>query len=163
MTEGRPVELMPHDPAWAAQARGHAEALRGALGPILITVHHIGSTSIPGIKAKPVIDLMPIVGSLDALDANAHAVTGLGYDWRGEFGIAGRRFCTLTQADGRRLVNVHFFTAESAEVAPVFSRLSARASGSGARIRSGENAGGRPQSRQCRGLYRCEGALDRGV
>ena len=108
--ERRTVELAPHDPAWAATARAESERLKGTLGPTLIVVHHIGSTSIPGIKAKPIVDLMPLVRSLDDLDAQAERIKSLGYDWRGEFGIAGRRFCTLNdEQTGKRAIHVHFF------------------------------------------------------
>lgn len=94
-----------------------AARFAAALGDCLITVEHIGSTAIPGIVAKPVIDLMPIVQSLSALDAKAEAIRTLGYDWRGEFGIPGRRYCTLNDPKtGQRLFNVHCFEAGSAQI-----------------------------------------------
>ena len=107
----RSVELVPHDPAWADTARAESERLKGALGAVFVGAHHIGSTAIPGIKAKPIVDLLPLVRSLEELDAQADRVKSLGYDWRGEFGITGRRFCTLddSQTD-KRLIHVHFFT-----------------------------------------------------
>ncbi len=110
MSERKQVELVPHDPAWAVRAREAGEALGGALGDLLVAVHHIGSTAIPAIKAKPIVDLMPLVTSLADLDARAHKVKALGYEWRGEFGIAGRRYCTLADPQtGKRLIHVHFF------------------------------------------------------
>lgn len=93
----------------------HGERLR-VLGSTLVTVHHIGSTSVPGLAAKPIIDLMPLVTSLAALDAERGRLEALGYDWHGEFGIAGRRYCTLCDAAGIRLVHAHFFSADSPEV-----------------------------------------------
>lgn len=116
-SDTRPVELAAHDPSWAQQAIVHGDALRAALGATLIEVHHIGSTSILGIKAKPTIDLMPIARSLDELDAKSESVCALGYEWRGEFGIAGRRFCPLTDVTtGKRLVNVHFYAPGNSEI-----------------------------------------------
>lgn len=104
------MELAPHDPAWAVRAREAGEALSSVLGDTLIVIHHIGSTAISGIKAKPIVDLMPLVTSLADLDACADRVKALGYDWRGEFGIAGRRYCTLIDPrTGTRSIHVHFF------------------------------------------------------
>lgn len=63
-----PVELCPHDPAWAETARTEAARLAAVLGDNLLIVHHVGSTAIPGIRAKPIVDLMPVVADLHRLD-----------------------------------------------------------------------------------------------
>jgi GrpB-like predicted nucleotidyltransferase (UPF0157 family) len=103
----RAVELVPHDPAWALQAAEESALISFALGPALIRVEHVGSTSIPGLRAKPTIDLLGVAISLEALDAREGAMIALGYAWRGEFGLAGRRYCSRDAPDGRRLFNVH--------------------------------------------------------
>jgi GrpB-like predicted nucleotidyltransferase (UPF0157 family) len=110
-----PVTLAAYDPAWPQLAARHAERL-AVLGGTLVAVHHIGSTSVPGLAAKPIIDLMPLVTSLAALDAERGRLEALGYDWHGEFGIAGRRYCALCDAAGNRLAHVHFFSADSPQV-----------------------------------------------
>jgi GrpB-like predicted nucleotidyltransferase (UPF0157 family) len=61
------VLLAPYDPAWPEMAADHAARLQ-ALRSTLVAVHHIGSTSVPGLAAKPIIDLMPLVTNLDDLD-----------------------------------------------------------------------------------------------
>jgi GrpB-like predicted nucleotidyltransferase (UPF0157 family) len=112
------VELVPHDPAWAAAAEAEGEALKAALGPCLRRVHHIGSTAIPGIRAKPILDLIPVVTSLEALVARRTAVKAMGYDWRGEFGLKGRRYCTRSDPEtGRRLSQLHCYAEGSPEIA----------------------------------------------
>lgn len=109
---------MPHDPRWATRASEEAARLRAALGANLLEVHHIGSTAIPGIEAKPIIDLMPVVQSLDLVDQSVEAISRIGYDFFGEYGIAGRRFCTWSNpADGRREVHVHIFASGSVHIA----------------------------------------------
>lgn len=83
------------------------------LGDMIVAIHHIGSTAVPGLMSKPVIDLMPIVTSLETLDARQSDVEALGLGWHGEFGVDGRRFCTLNHQDGSRLANVHFYAQGS--------------------------------------------------
>ena len=112
------VELFPPSPEWAILAATEAARLKSALGDVLITVHHIDSTAIPGILAKPIVDLIPVVTDLPALDAREDAIRALGYKWYGEFGLLGRRYCTLTDAvAGKRKVQLHCY-AEGAEGLP---------------------------------------------
>jgi GrpB-like predicted nucleotidyltransferase (UPF0157 family) len=111
------VELVTHDPAWATFAECETARLRDALGTLLLEVHHIGSTAIPQIVAKPIIDLVPVVENLDQLDASRAKIESLGYVWRGEFGISGRRFCLRDDPrDGRRLVHAHFFAGGDSQI-----------------------------------------------
>jgi GrpB-like predicted nucleotidyltransferase (UPF0157 family) len=112
----RKVELVPHDPTWAAQAAAESARLAEAIGPTLIHIEHVGSTSIPGIRAKPTIDLQPIVKSLADLDARQPQVEALGYIWRGEFGIPGRRYC-IREENRRRLFHVHCHEQGHPEIA----------------------------------------------
>jgi GrpB-like predicted nucleotidyltransferase (UPF0157 family) len=110
MAEHRRVIVAPHDPSFAARAVEEGDAIRRALGDCVLVVHHIGSTALP-IPAKPLLDLMPIVRDVTELDGDDRivAMTALGYEARGEYGIAGRRFFTKTDADGTRTHNVHCF------------------------------------------------------
>lgn len=75
-----PVEIAPYDPSWPAQFREEAERLREVLAPWLAgPIEHIGSTAIPELAAKPVIDIMAGVTSLDASRPAIDAATGVGY------------------------------------------------------------------------------------
>ena len=115
MLQPIPVILAAHDPEWPRTAATYANRLR-VLGSNLVAVHHIGSTSIPGLIAKPIIDLIPVVNSLAGLDEQRHHVEVLGYHWHGEFGISGRRYCSLTDEAGVRVVQLHFFKTDSPHV-----------------------------------------------
>ncbi len=110
-----PVFLAEYNPEWPKIAAKHAERLR-ALGPILVTVHHIGSTAVPGLGAKPIIDLMPLVTVLADLDRLRYRVQALGYNWHGELGISERRYCTFSDETGSRVAQLHFFEANSSHV-----------------------------------------------
>lgn len=112
------VELAPHSPDWARHAGEESARLKEAVGDTLVVIHHIGSTSIPDILAKPVIDLMPLVRDLAALDLRESAVRALGYDWYGEFGLAGRRYCKKDDpVTKKRQFNVHFYQLDNPGIA----------------------------------------------
>src|SRR5580704_11140064 len=110
-----PVILAAYDTEWPRLAADHSRRLL-ALGPALVIVHHIGSTSVPGLAAKPMIDLMPVVNDLPELDRLRGRVEALGYGWHGELGIAGRRYCTLDDPAGVRAVQLHFFQVNSPHI-----------------------------------------------
>ena len=110
------VLLAPHDPQWAETALLEAARIASRVGPSLLRVEHIGSTAIPEIAAKPTIDLMPVVRSASDLDDCRAPMESLGYTWRGEFGIPGRRYSVLEE-DGRRLFHVHIFAEGDVNVA----------------------------------------------
>ena len=104
-----PVRLTSHDPAWAVRAEAEASRLRQAIGDVS-EIHHIGSAAIPGIVAKPIIDLLVVAPSLAALDTARPRLEALGYAWLGEYGLAGRRYCTLSDRDtGARIVQLHAY------------------------------------------------------
>src|SRR3954462_12160699 len=100
-TTQQPIVLAEPDEAWAARFANEAVAIAKALSTDLsIDIHHIGSTSIPGIVAKPVIDMLGVVASVEALDAYASRLTSLGYEAQGEYGIPGRRYFRKNAPDG---------------------------------------------------------------
>lgn len=106
---------MAHSPGWAAEFRAEAQRLRAALGDEVVAVHHVGSTAIPGISAKPIIDILLAVRQVEGLDDLGPEMLGLGYEARGEFGIPGRRFF-VKHAGPRRTHHIHAFAAGSPEL-----------------------------------------------
>lgn len=104
------VQLLPHDPLWAEQAEQEATRILRATFPAISTVDHVGSTSIPGILAKPIIDLMGIGQDLEGIEGARQQLEALGYAWHGEYGLEGRRYCTLTDgATGLRKFHLHCY------------------------------------------------------
>lgn len=109
------IVLVPHRAAWADDFAREASTVRDALSDLPITLHHIGSTSIPGIVAKPVLDMLAEVPALDALDARADRLAPLGYRALGEHGIPNRRYFQKDSADGTRTHQLHAFVVGSPE------------------------------------------------
>ncbi len=108
------VAVTAPDPTWRASFEREAALIQQAAPDI--TAHHIGSTAIQGIWAKPIIDMLLTVPSLDAFEAATPALQAIGYEARGEFGIPGRRYFVKNDAQGQRVVHAHGFTQGSAEV-----------------------------------------------
>jgi len=112
MPPSRAVTLIPHDPNWAALASGQGARIAHACDPVVLAVHHIGSTAIPGISAKPIVDLLAVAESLPALDACKPRLETLGYSWHGEHGLVGRRYCVLADPESsERQVHLHCYAA----------------------------------------------------
>jgi GrpB-like predicted nucleotidyltransferase (UPF0157 family) len=108
----RPVALSPHDPQWAVRAEALIAALRTAAPGALTALHHIGSTAVPGLAAKPVIDLLGEAGSLAAIETARAALEAAGWRWRGENGAAGRRYFTMDDSEtGERAAHLHVHAA----------------------------------------------------
>jgi GrpB-like predicted nucleotidyltransferase (UPF0157 family) len=104
------VVLAPHDPAWASQAAHHAASLQAAASGSLKVVHHIGSTAVEWIAAKPVIDLLGVAVGLTELDRARSRIEALGYVWKGEYGLVGRRYCRLHDpVSGEPRVHLHCY------------------------------------------------------
>jgi uncharacterized protein len=93
----RSVQLVAYHPEWHSLYQREAEQILHALQPELLAIHHIGSTSIPGIFAKPIIDILVEVRQIERVDIYNEAMSALGYEARGEYGLPGRRyFCKRT-------------------------------------------------------------------
>jgi GrpB-like predicted nucleotidyltransferase (UPF0157 family) len=108
----RPVALAPHDPQWTVRAKALIADLRAAAPDALTALHHIGSTAVPGLAAKPVIDLLGEAGSLAAIEAARPALEALGWRWRGENGATGRRYFTMDDPEtGARAAHLHVHAA----------------------------------------------------
>ncbi|MGH1576517.1 GrpB family protein [Planktotalea sp.] len=108
--------VVPHDPNWAADYRTEAEDIRRALTGLSIELHHIGSTAVPGVLAKPIIDIMGVASDLAGLDRYNANLERLGYEVMGELGIPNRRFFRKITAEGLRTHHLHVFLSESPHV-----------------------------------------------
>jgi GrpB-like predicted nucleotidyltransferase (UPF0157 family) len=111
------VIVVPHDPGWRRKFEVEAEIIGVALGLAVSFIHHVGSTSIPGIYAKPVIDILVEASSYEAVDQKGNSLVAKGYEALGEFGLPGRRYFRKDSARGAREFQIHVFLAGSVEAA----------------------------------------------
>lgn len=107
------IELVPYDPEWPAQYSREESRVRAALGSTALVLEHVGSTSIPGMPAKPIIDIVLAVSDSSDEPAYVPALEAHGYrlhirepDWHQH---------RLLKGGGPR-VNLHVFTAGSNEI-----------------------------------------------
>lgn len=107
---------VPHDPAWAAAFASECELLQKVLRGDITAIHHIGSTAIPGILAKPVIDILAEAGDLDRIDRRQDGMRAAGYVAKGEYGLPGRRYFQKQDPTGKRTHHLHIYAAGSPEV-----------------------------------------------
>jgi len=110
------IQVVAYDPAWRRSFEAESKHIERALGDIVVHLHHIGSTAIPGIFAKPIIDFLLEVDDIGQLDHRTSAMEELGYEAMGEFGIPGRRYFSKDNAAGIRTHQVHTFEARSPQI-----------------------------------------------
>lgn len=108
--------IVAPDPEWPAMAQEEISRWMRADLPGLVEVFHIGSTSVPGLPAKPIIDLLPVFDTLDSADAARAGIEALGYEWMGAFGLPDRRYVRLDDAAGQRRVQAHCYPQGSPEI-----------------------------------------------
>ena len=112
----RKVEVLPYDPSWPSAFEEEVARLRDPLGEILVAIHHIGSTSIPSLAAKPIIDILLVDRDHGQLDARKESMIALGYEPKGEYGIPGRRYFRKCRGDVH-LFHIHAFEFGHPEIA----------------------------------------------
>lgn len=110
----RHVVLTAPSPEWPILFNESATEIKNILGENCVDIHHIGSTAIPNIYAKPIVDILPIVKNIKLVDSLNAKFEALGYVCMGEYGIPGRRF--YWKSKDKRTHNIHLFEQGSAEI-----------------------------------------------
>jgi len=91
-----------------------SEKIKNILNDIIIDIHHIGTTAIPGIKAKPVIDILVEVKDIEEVDQYNYKMEELEYEAMGEYGILKRRF--FRKGKNNRTHHIHIFQTGNEEI-----------------------------------------------
>jgi len=100
------VEIVPYDPIWPARFAQLGSELRAALGTTALRIDHIGSTSIPGLAAKPIIDIQISVAAFEPLDAYRLHMERLGYVFRADNTGRTKRYFREAPGTPRRHIHV---------------------------------------------------------
>ena len=104
------LALAEYDPVWPRRFEAEAARIRGAIGELVEAVEHIGSTSVPGLLAKPVLDIAIAVARETDADACIAPLGSLGYEYRGPYGDdPRRRYYVRDDEQGRRFAHIHLY------------------------------------------------------
>lgn len=101
------ITVVDYHTEWPLEYEKERKKIAAVLKDNCIAVYHIGSTSVPGLAAKPIIDIMAVVRSLEQVDAVSEDFAQIGYEYLGEFGMAGRRY--LRKGGDERTHQIHIF------------------------------------------------------
>lgn len=107
--QARTIEVVPHQAGWRKDFAGLADEIAQALGNQVVDIHHIGSTAVTALWAKPIIDLLPVVQSVEAVDGLQARLAARGYEGRGEYGLPGRRYFVRWREE-KRVAHVHMYS-----------------------------------------------------
>ena len=108
------LQLLPHDPAWIEDFVFEKNRIADVLPGVSVQIEHVGSTSIPTVHAKPILDIA-ILCDKSAIDTLARALTELGYDFRGAYDDKTSHFYAVLDKDDARLCQVHIYTEANSD------------------------------------------------
>ncbi|MFQ6000681.1 MAG: GrpB family protein [Anaerolineae bacterium] len=108
------IRLVDYDPKWPILYEEEKASILGAIGDFILDIQHIGSTAVPGLGAKPIIDIMVAIRGLALIEKCIQPLQTIGYEYRGEYGIPGRHFFRKPPGDlGGRTHHLHMVERES--------------------------------------------------
>jgi GrpB-like predicted nucleotidyltransferase (UPF0157 family) len=117
------VEVVAYNPAWVAVFEKESSKIRGSLGAYAVAVHHVGSTSVPGMPAKPIVDMAVAVDPA-ALRSNLSecigAMKAIGYDYLGDWGHHGSHYFGKSSGTLRTSA-VQLHASDSADLAALLA------------------------------------------
>lgn len=109
----RKIEVVAHSKNWIKIFEAEKRLIVQSIPIGDLCVHHIGSTSVSGLAAKPIIDILLEVSNVEMLDQFNKQFESIGYECKGEFGISGRRY--FQKGGDNRSHQIHAFSRGSAD------------------------------------------------
>lgn len=105
------VQVVEYNSDWRTSFDTEKNEIENILGSNLKAIYHIGSTSVEGLKSKPIIDILLVLEQVEDIDSFNEQFETLGYECMGEFGIAGRRY--FRKGGNNRTHQIHAFGENS--------------------------------------------------
>lgn len=102
------ITIVDYDPEWPARFEAEATRLREALGPVAMRIDHVGSTAVPGLAAKPIVDIQVSVRKVEPMHAYQLPLERLGYEY-----VAAPTMDDYPFFDGREPRSVHVHVCEA--------------------------------------------------
>ena len=87
-----PIEVVDYDPRWAESFQRERDGCLRCSGTLAVAIEHVGSTAVPGLAAKPILDIMVGVERTPLPESTLVALGTLGYQYRGDSGIPGKQY-----------------------------------------------------------------------
>ena len=110
------VVVLPYDAAWRLDFETIRDELSEALGGLALRIEHVGSTSVPGLSAKPIIDIDVVIRDYEVFDDVVAALGSIGYRHEGNLGIVGREAFKYDGKEHLRNHHLYVCTEDSPEL-----------------------------------------------
>ncbi|WP_046213570.1 GrpB family protein [Paenibacillus wulumuqiensis] len=108
------IRLSEYDENWTRMYEEETYLLQEIFGKEIVKFEHFGSTAVPGLKAKPVIDMICIVRDIEAIQSFNEKMSSLGYDAAGEWGIPGRNL--FRKGGENRTHHIHVYPVDHPQI-----------------------------------------------
>ena len=118
-----PIVIVDYDPRWPEEFARLRDRAQSAMGELAVSIEHVGSTAVPGLPAKPVIDMVVVIASDDDLPEAIERLEVIGYRARGDLGVPGREAFAWPEGDARHHLYVSPITSDELQAQVRFRDL----------------------------------------
>ncbi|GGI41177.1 GrpB family protein [Mammaliicoccus stepanovicii] len=115
------VQVVPYNSIWQHLFLEEKKYLQSLLKEHSVNIEHIGSTAIPGLSAKPIIDILMVVKDSETIDEFTEELSALGYENEGERGVIGNRYFKKYNQFGEVSHHLHIYDEGSPHITRLIS------------------------------------------
>ena len=112
----QPIIIEPYNPQWSVEFEKIKEYLLPHIGELIVDIHHVGSTSVPGLSAKPIIDFDIEIATMDVFPEVKEQLSQLGFRHEGDYGISGREVFKPEKPDDFMMYYMYVCSSDSVEL-----------------------------------------------